>query len=76
MGVSHDVPHMGHLDEGNVMADEQEQKEQGTPVPPPVNVGVGSQKWEGKAGDPNERKSIAEDPEGKENAKSSGKSKK
>lgn len=39
-------------------------------VPEPVNTNVGSKEtqFKGKASNPNERKSIAEDPEGKSNA--------
>jgi hypothetical protein len=52
----------------------EEETPESSPVPPPVNVGVGSQKYKatefkGKLSNPNERKSIAEDPEGKANAK-------
>jgi hypothetical protein len=47
-----------------------EQETPETPVPPPVNVGVGSKEtqFKGGASNPNERKSIAEDPTGESNA--------
>jgi len=42
-----------------------------SPVPPPVNVNVGTP-FKGKASNPNERKSIAEDPTGESNAGGGG----
>jgi len=55
--------------------DAENQTPEGSPVPPPSNVGVGGKEtqFKGKLSNPNERKSIAEDPEGKANAKASSK---
>jgi hypothetical protein len=64
--------------ESPMAASESNETPASSPVPPPANVGVGGKEtqFEGGASNPNERKSIAEDPEGKDNASGSSKSKK
>lgn len=64
---------------GSPADNEPSKAEQQMQAPAPVDPKtgeVGKTNWKGAAGDPNKRKSIAEDPDGKANARLVGKSKK
>jgi hypothetical protein len=55
-------------DEDDVQVEEEQVTPPSSPVPPPVNIGVGGQNWTKTATPPTERTSIADDPTGESNA--------